>query len=63
MENEFDMTILLPYENGFDIKALGTSIFLYDKFSNEKIEISFINLSYPISKKFTLKTVMEIYLG
>ncbi|WP_206077556.1 calcium-binding protein [Providencia sp. MGF014] len=55
MENEFDMTILLPYENGFDIKALGTSIFLYDKFSNEKIEISFINLSYPISKEVYIK--------
>ncbi|MDL9985765.1 C80 family cysteine peptidase [Providencia rettgeri] len=55
MENEFDMTILLPYENGFDIKALGKSIFLYDKFSNEKIEISFINLSYQISKEIHIK--------
>ncbi|MEX6278649.1 calcium-binding protein [Providencia hangzhouensis] len=31
------------------------SIFLYDKFSNEKIEISFINLSYPISKEVYIK--------
>ncbi|MCB6144562.1 hypothetical protein LHK12_03585 [Providencia rettgeri] len=55
MEDEFDMTILLPYENGFDIKTLGTSMFLYDKFSNKKIEISFINLSYPISKEIYIK--------
>lgn len=55
MEDEFDMTILLPYENGLDIKTLGTSMFLYDKFSNEKIEISFINLSYPISKEIYIK--------
>lgn len=55
VENEFDMTILLPYENGFNIKSLGKSIFLYDKFGNDKIEISFINLSYPISKEVYIK--------
>ncbi|MEQ5681675.1 C80 family cysteine peptidase [Providencia huaxiensis] len=55
MKDDFDVLILLPYENGFNIKALGTSIFLYDKFSNEKLEINLINLSFPMSKDIYIK--------
>ncbi|WP_285315601.1 C80 family cysteine peptidase [Providencia rettgeri] len=55
MKDNFDMLILLPFENGFNIKTLGTSIFLCDKFSNEKLEINLINLSFPMSEKIYIK--------